>query len=643
MDFEEFINIHLDLKNLPLEIQKYRFEHYNSFKKKSIEKVKEERNKIILENKILKNARSSNIYTIQTSQSAKNIICTIDHMMEKLVEDEKKNIEKIKKRGEMEIQFLIENKIKIELLKEKNEEKLNKIKKKEENNKLNMIKLQKENEELRKIKEQKRINEYERINNEKLEKYKMKQEKEEKRYKELKEEEKKRKELQKKREQEDFIRVNLHKNLINEQLKNNIEEINKKRLKYEQKEKEYIENLLNKRKELKKINEMKKERMSLSMRRNKIIIEQNFERIRNEIENKEKEKEKRLDKLNKNKENAILKQKETNEKKRNEILNSMKNIEEINKEKKLKFFEKMERLEQSIFLKEIKKNEDSKNKIEHYKEHYEKVLLNKSELDKQFNVKKEEIINKIDNINKRVFNQKKNNEIESLKKLEEIKAKQEEKDYFSNRQLKVKEYKNDLKIKENEKKEKKFEEFKTERKKVILKQKVLYDDIKKEKNQVLNKFDTLIRQKKKVDINFLKEIFPDNEEMIKNLSKNNFKKKNSEENILKNSNNNTIKNKNLNLSNLNYYKSEIDRKVEELSNRLRNEMNKAIEEEKINELKRSKEYSNSFDINDKKKIEEKNAIERENANKRILKMKENFDKTLKMYEEKLKKEYIVFD
>ena len=130
MDFEEFINIHLDLKNLPLEIQKYRFEHYNSFKKKSIEKVKEERNKIILENKILKNARSSNIYTIQTSQSAKNIICTIDHMMEKLVEDEKKNIEKIKKRGEMEIQFLIENKIKIELLKEKNEEKLNKIKKK---------------------------------------------------------------------------------------------------------------------------------------------------------------------------------------------------------------------------------------------------------------------------------------------------------------------------------------------------------------------------------------------------------------------------------------------------------------------------------------------------------------------------------
>ncbi len=32
---------------------------------------------------------------------------------------------------------------------------------------------------------------------------------------------------------------------------------------------------------------------------------------------------------------------------------------------------------------------------------------------------------------------------------------------------------------------------------MILKQKILYDDIKKEKNQVLNKFDRLIRQKKK--------------------------------------------------------------------------------------------------------------------------------------------------
>ena len=65
-------------------------------------------------------------------------------MREKLIEDEKKNIERIKQRGKKEIQFLIEQEIKIELLKEKNEEKQRKIKEKEENNKIMLQKLIKE-------------------------------------------------------------------------------------------------------------------------------------------------------------------------------------------------------------------------------------------------------------------------------------------------------------------------------------------------------------------------------------------------------------------------------------------------------------------------------------------------------------------
>ena len=72
-------------------------------------------------------------------------------------------------------------------------------------------------------------------------------------------------------------------------------------------------------------------------------------------------------------------------------------------------------------------------------------------------------------------------------------------------------------------------------------------------------------------------------------------------------------------------------------------MNKVIEDEKINEKKRCLEYNNVIEDEDKKKIEEKNNIERENANKKILKMKTDFDKTIKMYEEKLKKDYHVND
>ena len=112
-------------------------------------------------------------------------------------------------------------------------------------------------------------------------------------------------------------------------------------------------------------------------------------------------------------------------------------------------------------------------------------------------------------------------------------------------------------------------------------------------------------------------------------------KSNSEKTFLKN--NNSLKN-NLSISYSNNY-NEIERKIEEYSNKLRNNLNKAIDEEKLNEIKRSNEYNNANDINDKKKIEEKNALERNNANIRILKMKDNIEKDIKSYEDKLRRDY----
>ena len=376
------------------------------------------------------------------------------------------------------------------------------------------------------------------------------------------------------------------------------------------------------------------------MKLNKINIEKNLEKIKNVIENKEKEKAKRLEEFYKNREYKMQKQKELNIKRRNLILQSIKTIEEINEEKKQKFFEKMERIEQTVFLKEVEKNESTKSKKEHSKEIKDKVISNRNEIDKQLDIKKEELINKFENIQKRVFNQKKNNEFESLKKLEEIKAKQEEKGSMFNRILKRKEYKSDLKRKEMEKKEMEMEQFKNEKNKMANTKKTLYEDILKEKQKILLKIDNLIRKKKKIDEEFIKEIFPDDEEIFKQLTT--IRKSRSEHNILNNKISSTTTSRNVNLSYSNYYKDEIEKKVEEFSNRLRNDMNKAIEEEKINEEKRSKEYLNAKDA-EKKRIEEKNAIERENANKKILQMKQNCDKTIKSYEEKLKRDYQVFD
>ena len=98
INLDDFISSHLDIKMLPLEIQKYRYEFYDNFRKKSIAQVKEERNKIILEN----NQTSPN--TLKNSQSARNFI-TIEYMREKLIEDEKKILKELNKEEKKKFSF----------------------------------------------------------------------------------------------------------------------------------------------------------------------------------------------------------------------------------------------------------------------------------------------------------------------------------------------------------------------------------------------------------------------------------------------------------------------------------------------------------------------------------------------------------
>ena len=98
INLDDFINSHLDIKMLPFEIQKYRYEFYDNFRKKSIDQVKEERNKIILEN----NQSPSN--SLKNSKSSGNFI-TIEYMREKLIEEEKKILKELNKEEKKKFSF----------------------------------------------------------------------------------------------------------------------------------------------------------------------------------------------------------------------------------------------------------------------------------------------------------------------------------------------------------------------------------------------------------------------------------------------------------------------------------------------------------------------------------------------------------
>lgn len=83
---------------------------------------------------------------------------------------------------------------------------------------------------------------------------------------------------------------------------------------------------------------------------------------------------------------------------------------------------------------------------------------------------------------------------------------------------------------------------------------------------------------------------------------------------------------------------EIDKKVEEFRNRLKNDVNELVQKEKMNEDKRTKNYENEKDPAKKQKIESENKKQREEAQKKIANMQNDVERQAKKYREKLENE-----
>ena len=159
-DFETYSRLNPEVKALPKEIQKIRFENIDNYRKETIQMVIEQREKIININKnreknLDKNNQTSFDLNLKTNNINNNInisndtpkkisnnmstisfyennnanitedkqfpIYNANDRLYTLIEKEKKNIEKIKRRQKNEIEAEIENKIKTEIIKLKSE------------------------------------------------------------------------------------------------------------------------------------------------------------------------------------------------------------------------------------------------------------------------------------------------------------------------------------------------------------------------------------------------------------------------------------------------------------------------------------------------------------------------------------------
>ena len=133
-DFETFIKINPEMISLPKDIQKIRFENIDNYRKETIKMVIDQREKIINNqkqkekinksldnnNNITPSKMNTNMYTNSynehygtTNNEEKPIpIYNLDEQLNTMIEKEKKNLEKLKRRQKNEIEAEIETKIK---------------------------------------------------------------------------------------------------------------------------------------------------------------------------------------------------------------------------------------------------------------------------------------------------------------------------------------------------------------------------------------------------------------------------------------------------------------------------------------------------------------------------------------------------
>jgi hypothetical protein len=275
----------------------------------------------------------------------------------------------------------------------------------------------------------------------------------------------------------------------------------------------------------------------------------------------------------------------------------------------------------------------------------EMVQGHKNELRMEHEQKRIDLQNRMEEMDQRITNYKKEEEHKSLKKLQESFVKQVEKDFVNKRIQRMKEFKFELKEKEIEDKEKRFEFMKNEKQKFQNQRKKLNIELQNEKYALITKFNNLVKGKSKIDSEIVKQLYPEDKQLynkIKNMQNiYNLSSLNEEESDDENNNKSKERNRSRSRSKSASKKKkeeEIEQKVEQFRKRLRESITQDIETERMNEAKRIKDYEEAKDILDKKLIEQRNKEQRKEYEKKITELNDNIEKYVDDYRKKLKKE-----
>jgi len=258
--------------------------------------------------------------------------------------------------------------------------------------------------------------------------------------------------------------------------------------------------------------------------------------------------------------------------------------------------------------------------------------------------KKNFILDKLVEKDSNVKNKKVMLEKDMMYKHEYEELKRSEKKKIINRLSKINEFNRTKTVIKLNEKAKKIDEFKEFKNQMTQKRIEMASQVSKQKLEVVEKFDKMMRKNKGISVDTIREIFPDDRELIERLSA--MKGSNpyleqkprdqKNESYMKNSYNNSTSSRGVHDGSTKIF-NDINKEklIEEYRQQLNHELLTLLDDEKIREEEREKNLMIITDIDEKRKLEILINLERSQFSRKIVEINQERDRKVREYEASL--------
>ena len=616
---------------------------------KTIEKIKKKRNEIIKNEQF--NLMNESIIGFTPKHLKRNfemhlpennsLNMTYSEKMSSMIKREKESLNKLKIKQKQNIDYMIEQQVKADMINYRYLEKEKRFKDNKERIKREIAEKEMKTQMIKEEKKQKQLTNVKEIMNRKIIKINIKHDKTEKKRNILLEEKNKKREELIQRRTEELIKAYNHRSQLDIFKQHQEKILFDKKLNNEKKDRIILERLKNIKKIRKELNSKMHEKSAEIQRRNNERKEELLTRFIKKVNLKHSNNFQRMKEYYKEMEEKSKIFKMHNKKKEKQHLYLFKSIEEARQRKIDDYFSEILKKDQNVIICKLMKTQKILNRKSHENEISDLVWEHKQEIEKRNKKRRNDYENKMEELENRIINFKKEEGHKVLLKSQESFVKQAEKDIENQRNQRMKEYKNELKEKKKEEKEKMFDIIKNENLKFRNEAKKLNFELKNEKISLLSKFNKLLKGKSTISCDLIKKFYPGDVELYEKIRDiQNRYRMNSSLDKKEKAQNLTARNEHKLPKSILWMKKEesIEKKVQQFRFKLREAIRKDIEQERINESRRIKNYDEADSIKDKQNIERRNKIERNEFGKKIMDFNDNIEKYVEDYRKKLVRE-----